>query len=290
MIGKIYNNSKDYLQRKLMGEEVVSTAALYGFYAKTTNRVSDTFCVLVINMKEYSLFKYTMSKDRFHIAEFRESIPHSLSEVLPLDALLDNATMKWWNAVFFEQNDECSYDSYYDTLKISDNSDNTFSELIATLSSAIASLELPATKSTFFLSGDLSNNHLLRYVLQNELHTGKIFVLSDNDPGKTSFEENNNVSIPEKLSEIDLRTTPIIKMENLLSNPVNITLPLSSIENYILSGIKWKDILFNLDKDYSSSDIDFKKVSISAECDVFQNVFLTSLDLLGNKKVIQIQL
>lgn len=285
----VCNNTKDYLQRKLSGEAVVSAATLYGYNVKLTNHVSDTFCVFVINMKEYSLFKYTMNKERFHVEEFRESISHSLSDVLPLDALLDHAIMKWWNAVFFEQNDECSYDSYYDTLKISDNSNITFKELIATFSSAIASLKLPVTKSTLFLSGDLSSNHLLRYVLQKELQTDKIFVLSDDNHEKERFEETDIVSIPVKLSERNLRTIPIIKMDSLLSNPVNITLPLSSIENDMLSGIKWKDILFNLDKDYSSSDLDFKKVSISVECDVFQNVFLSSLDQRGNKKVIQIK-
>lgn len=281
-------NTKDYLQKKLSGEVVVSAATLYGYNAILSNHANDTFYVLVMNVKEYSLFKYSMNKDKFLVEEFMESISHSLSNSFLQDAISDYATMKWWNAVFFEQNSECFYDSYYDSLNISDNSNITFKELITMFSSAIASLKLPVAKSNLFLTGSLSNNNLLRYVLQKELQTDKIFILSDNN-GEKYFEENDIVSIPEKLSERYLRTTPIIKMDSLLSNPVNITLPFSSIENEILSGIKWKDILFSLDKDYNNSDIDFKKVSISIECDVFQNVFLTSLDLRGNKKVIQIK-
>ena len=281
-------NTKDYLQKKLSGEVVVSAATLYGYNAKLSDHASDPFYVLIINNNDYSLFKYSLNKGKFHVVEFTESIPHTLSDAFTLGLVHDHVTMKWWNAVFFEQNEVCSYDNYYNNLKISDNSIITFKELLAKVSSAVASLKLSCIKSCLFLSGDLSSNHLLRYVLQKELHTDKIFVLPNNN-GEEDFEENEVVSIPEKLSERYLRTAPVIKMESLLSKLVNITLPLHSIENDMLPDIKWKDILFNLDKDYSSSDIDFKKVSISIECDVFQNVFLTSLDLRGNKKVIQIK-
>lgn len=280
-------NTKDYLKRKLLGEDVVSAATIYGYQAKLTNLASATFYVLVMNMNDFSLFKYKMSEGRFYVDEFRESVPHSLSDVVSSNMMDDKAIQRWWEAVFCEHNGECTYDAYYDSLNISEKSDATFKELIEKVSSIISTFQLPKTTNTLFLSGDYANNNLVRYVLRQEISMKQIIVLPKSD-GKEVFEENCIVSLPGIISESSLSTFPLIKLDTLLTNSVNVTLPLNSVDGFLINKLKWKDLLADMNKDYSAGNIDFKIISVCVECDVFQNTYLSCHDLRGNKKVVQL--
>ncbi len=280
-------NTKDYLKRKLLGEDVVSAATIYGYQAKLTNLASATFAVLVINMDDFSLFKYKMSEGRFHVDEYRESVPHSLPDVVSSNMMYDKAIQRWWDTVFFEHNGECTYDAYYDSLNISEKSDVTFKELMEKVSSIISTFQLPKTSNTLFLSGDYANNNLVRYVLRQELSMKQIIVLPNSD-GKEVFEENCIVSLPKIISEGSLSTFPLVKLDTLLTNNVNVTLPLDSAEGFLINKLKWKDLLVDMDKDYSAGNLDFKMISVFVECDVFQNTFLSCQDSRGNKKVVQL--
>ncbi len=280
-------NTKDYLKRKLSGEDVVSAATLYGYQAKLTNLASGTFYVLVMNMNDFSLLKYKMSEGRFHVDELRESVPYLLSDVVSSDMIHDNATMKWWESVFFEHNGECTYDPYYDFLKISEKSDTTFKELIEKVTSIISTIQLPKTSYKMFLSGDYANNYLIRYALQQVLSMKQINVLPKSD-GKESFEENSIVSLPDIISTGWLNTKPLLRLDMMLTNSVNITLPLASADGFIANNLRWKDVLADMNKDYSAGNLDFKIISICVECDVFQNTYLSCYDLRGNKKVVKL--
>jgi hypothetical protein len=54
-------------------------------------------------------------------------------------------------------------------------------------------------------------------------------------------------------------------------------------------GIEWKDTLVDNQSDYCVKDLGFKTVSLSVECDSFQNIFLSCLDINGNRKVLQVK-
>jgi hypothetical protein len=228
-----------------------------------------------------------MSEGRFHVDEFRESVPHSLSDVVSSDMMHDKATMKWWEAVFFEHDGECTYDAYYDSLKISEKSDTTFKELIKKTSSIISTLQLPRTSYKIFVSGDYADNFLFRYVLQQEISVKQIVVLPKSD-GKELFEENSIVSLPDIISTGRLNTSPLLTLDMMLTNSVNITLPLASADGFLANKLRWKDILADMNKDYSAGNLDFKIISVCVECDVFQNTYLSCHDLRGNKKVVQL--
>jgi hypothetical protein len=280
-------NTKDYLKRKLSGEDVVSAATLYGYQAKLTNLASGTFYVLVMNMNDFSLLKYKMSEGRFHVDELRESVSYSLSDIVSSDMIHDKATMKWWEAVFFEHDGECTYDTYYDFLKISKKSDTTFKELIEKVTSIISTLQLPKTSYKMFLSGDYANNYLIRYALQQELSVKQINVLPKSD-GKESFEENSIVSLPDIVSEDGLSTTPFVKLDTLLTSSINVTLPLCSVDCFLANEFRWKDVLTDMVEDYSAGNLGFKIINIHVECDALQNTFLSCHDLRGNKKVVKL--
>ena len=198
---------------------------------------------------------------------------------------------QWWKCVFYEYNGACTYDNYYNGLTISDESDVTFEKLINDVANCVSSLPFMGSTKQLFLTGDLMNNPVLRYVLQQQLKQGEVRLLRDVSLNE-DVDENEIVILPDRLDQLVLNTNEAVKLKEITSNPISITLPMDSMNNEMLAGIKWKDMFVDeqeVQKDYSVGNMDFKNISLRVECDAFQNVFLAGQDLRRNRKIMQIK-
>jgi len=284
----VENNYNEYLRKRLRGEDVVSVATLYGFNALASNKTLDSFIVMELNKSDYSYYKYKVQDGKYYVTDYKEeAVSHDITQVLT-DELLQNETiMRWWKSVFYESDGICTYDHYYDLYKISDGNEVDFKDIIKNLSERVSALQLPVEgMSHVLLTGELSKNPMLRYVVQEKI--GKALVLPETQQTE-SLNEHDIVALPkEKLLQLSLKATESIKLMKLVDAPINITLPLDSTNGVILSDKTWKDALANEQEDYSVGDLKFKNLNIQVKCDVFQNIFLSCKDLSGNRKVLHL--
>ena len=283
-------NSKNYLKKRLAGEDVTSAAALFDLQALAMHKTSSNFSVLAVNIKDFSFYRYDVVQDRFRVLDFEELRPHSLADVASPAMLQNEKMLKWWNCVFFERDGKRTYDSFYDDLHIADNTNVTFKDLIKGFGSALSKIPLSKLGNHVFLTGDLADNPLLQYVLQNRL-SKEISVLRCGK-NATTYSENKMVILPkEKLQKLKLNTNFTIDLASMVNKPINITLPLdsSTMESVMLPNIKWESIRIDNRNDYSVNGLNFKTIKLHVECDVFQNIFLYCVDMNGNPpKVIQV--
>ena len=282
---KFINDNSEYLERKLSGEDVISSATFYG--KKASESMLKSFLVIVLNETNYSFYKYEVEDNRFFVTDFKESMSHELASIIPLSFVRDQASMKWWQQVFFEREGLCTYDTYYDSLKIAEDSEMTFKEANERLHKSLLNLDLPPITSDVFLTGEIVSP-MVRYNMQNIMGKYRVYPLLlglDTEP----INENEIVSYPsEKLDKFILKANGGIMLSMLALDPVNITLPVVSCQEEMLSGTKWEDMLGDQQKDYTVGNYDYKIVTLKVECDPFQNAFLSCQDHKGNRKVIQI--
>ena len=275
----------DYLRRKTLGEEVVSAATLYGIEA--TAKTTGDFLVLVLNMESVSYYNFKNVEGKFHVTDYKESVPHTITETITPELLHNEHAMRWWSHVFFEHDDQCTYDTYYDDLEVSEGNTVSFKELIDKVSASISAVQMPNTASQVFLTGDLAGCSLVRYVLQMKLSPSRVHLLSMSS--HEDFDENQLVTLPvDRLNQLALFVNGTFSYSTLALAPVSVTLPLLSMGSEMTPGIKWEDMLTEQQKDYSVGNFDFKRMSVHVECDPFQNIFLSCTDLKGNRKVKQI--
>lgn len=285
----VVKNKADYISRKLAGEDVTSIATCYGYYALSTKIPSKEFSVLVLDFNDYSYYEYALEHGKFCVKSDRELVPHAFTNVVASKMLRDDSLLRWWNCVFFEREGKRHYDNSYDDLYIAEQCNIKFKEVIRELSLLIKTIQFPNSKTQVFIAGELADNPLVQYVLQQHVAFGKLLVL----PRVCidfSFEEHEVVILPKrKLGKLSLGTDLKIHPEDLLLTSMSVSLPLdSSIDSLMLNKVKWKDVLMDEQKDYSMGNMDIKIISLHLECDSFQNIFLGCKDLKGNKKVIQV--
>lgn len=275
------------MKRKLSGEIIVSSATYMGYKAITTYQAPDNFMVVVMNMDNLSFYVYNVKEEKFCIKDYKESLQHTITDLITTELLQNNDDIKWWKCIFYEHDNVCTYDPYYDALKISDNSDITFKEIIERLSSHISSLQLPTGISQLFLTGDLATNPLIKYVLQRLTASKSVLSLTD-FTGNDIPDENEIVIVPkERLDHMSLNVKGSVNFTELIPTSLKITLPLDSIGNLMSSDTKWENMLVDKQQDYNVGNLAFKTISVRVECDSFQNIFLSCKDLRGNRKVKQ---
>lgn len=288
-----YLNSKDYLQKRLSGEKIVSAATIYGINAMSSQKPSDSFIVFALNYNGFSCFEYRVNRGKFYVSACEENKVLNITK-LSAEMLQDEAMLRWWNCVFYEQAGIRHYDEEYDTLKIANDCNTVFKDVIKEFSDSISSMGFPKKRCPVFLTGDLAENPLLQYVLQQQFSIKEIMVLTCKEKENISINENDIVALPEsKLNELMLNTNTNISLASIVSKPVRITLPLDSISSVMVLDLdknkKWEDALADKQKDYSVGNIDFKVIDLQVECDSFQNIFLSCLDINGNRKVLQVK-
>lgn len=282
-------NYEDYLKRRLAKEDVISIAAVYGYNALQMDVKSSEFIVLELNHDIYSYYRYVKDNDRFYVSEHDDNIPYNINRLIASEMLHNRSMMRWWNCVFFEIDGKRTYDNSYDDLKIADESDRLFKNVLKDLMSVVSNIHLKISNSSVFLTGDLSKNPMLQYVLQKQYESSRFIVLQS-AKDSTLLDEKQVVVLPkEKLSKLVLRTNVHIDSSSIVSEAVNITLPLDTSTNSIMvSNTIWKDILFDEHVDYSAQGLNFKNIRLQVDYDSFHNIFMNCQDTRGNCKVIKI--
>jgi hypothetical protein len=155
------------------------------------------------------------------------------------------------------------------------------------VSASISAIQIPNIPSQLFVTGDLAECSLVRYVLQLKFAPSHVHLLSVSS--HDDFDENQLVTLPaERLNQLALFVNGTLSYSTLASAPISVTLPLLSMDSEMTPGIKWEDMLTEQQKDYSVGNFDFKRMTIRVECDPFQNIFLSCTDIRGNRKVKQI--
>ena len=279
-------NYDDYIRRKLAGEDVVSATTLYGINAKDRN--TEDFMVVVLNETDCSFYKYVLKDGRFHITDYQEVIQHSMADSLPLSMVQNMDTIKWWNHVFFERNGICTFDTHYDTLRIAEDSEMTFKELMERIAQSLPSLGLPPITTQVYLTGDLACP-VFRYVLQQANPSYNVWALpaiSEN----VSLDENEVVPVPMELfDQLAINANGGMAFSLFARAPIIVNMPILSKDSEMAMDTKWEDMLVDQQTDYTVGNFDFKVIRLRVECDPFQNAFLSCQDTRGNRKVRQIK-
>ena len=138
-----------------------------------------------------------------------------------------------------------------------------------------------------FVRGDIARSPLIRYIFQQS--SGLPVKLLGNIKMEGSFNENEWVFLPdEKLAGYTLNSSVAVTFSQMASCPLTVTLPISSLDGELTSGIRWSDLLLDKQADFRTGELEFKVVNLKVECDSFQNVFLSCEDLRNHRKVIQL--
>ena len=285
----IVKNTEEYIKRRLSGEKVFSIASVYGYNAMDLYNGSDGKLVVIeVNRNNLSYYEYLVSAKQFCVKYNKDNICHSIAEVLDDNVKYNQKIENWWKCVFYDDSGVICYDDEYDTLPLADACEVQFPVLINELTKQLQTLELPRAKSPIYLTGELSSNPMLQYVVQQVFSAQSITLL----PTINSFakQEHDIVLFPiERLKQIDLKVNRPIKLNNLVASPLEVRLPLdSSLETNMILKTKWNEILSNNVCDYIVGGLKFKYISLWVECDVYQNIFFCSKDMHGRYKVIKI--
>lgn len=283
---QVVNTYEEYLNRKTLGEDVISEASVLGVSA--LQKTNEDFCVLTLASSTYCYYVYEVKDNKFHIADFRENVPHNLPEIIASGLLTNSKTQEWWNAVFHETASGIEYDDYYDTLRISDDADVTFGELIEQLKSGLHSLENLLLNRVLVLSGEY-NISPIRYLCSAVLGAKEVQMIDSVAPSEIN--ESQHVILP-----VDKMTTVVAvqgrpTLSTLSNSAVRLSFPMDpvTLESYVCNNITWKELIDSeAQHDYMANDCKFKYIDIHVECDAYGNLFLTCKDLLGNKKLKQL--
>ena len=282
----IVKNKDEYINRRLSGEEVISIASVYGYNAMELYGSDGKLVVIEVNRNNLSYYEYLVSAKQFCVKYNKDNICHSIAEVLDASVTYSQKIENWWKCVFYDDSGVICYDEEYDTLPIAEASEVQFSELISKLLNHLQSLNLPVAKSPIYLTGELSLNPMLQYIVQQVFSAQKISIL----PTISSLakSEYDIVLFPiERLKQIDLKVNRPIMLNTLLASPLEVRLPLdSSLDTSMVLKTRWNEILSNNECDYSVGDLRFKYISLWVECDVYQNIFFCCRDMHGRYKVI----
>jgi len=283
----VISDHSDYLQRRLSGEPVISLASMFGIGALRQIPCLTGFDVLSLYGDVYSVYSYQTENGKFRVSDMHESLSHALKEILPTALFMDQNTIKWWDCIFFEQDGKRIYDAAYDDLIVAEGNTLCFKDVINSARQELSQFLISEQATHIFLAGDLASNPLFQYLLQVLFPAKRITPLM---PEQNKNIKENHFVIPNKrIEKISLQTNPNVTLSSLVSQPSHITVPLdSSMDSDMISSLKWKDMLTDEQKDYSVNNLNFKKIQLRVDYDAFSNIFVTSEDVHGHRKVVQI--
>ena len=287
---RVINNQTEYIERRLAGEEVIPRAYLYGLTAVEKGRSANEVMVISISSLDYSAYIYEMKEGNFRISSFQENVRHSLSEVLT-NELLNQQTLTWWKAVFFEIDGQCTYDKAYDEFRVSEKGTQTFQEMIQSVKQSFESLNLPAIPSIVCIVGEYSMNPLVRYVLQQKLAPhNNIYLIPCEDLMTDTFEGSQNRIIhpTEIIQALPMRINGVLFTDLMMQQPVPITFPLLCLDNILVNDIPWSRLASDRSPDYRAGNLEFKHLYLHAECDVYGDIFLSCVDIRRNRTIVKI--
>lgn len=287
----IIKDQTDYIQRRLAGEDVIPRAYLYGLIAVEKEQSADEVMVISISHLDFSVYIYEIKNGDFKVASFQENANHSLSEAITED-VLDEQTQAWWKAVFYEIDGRCTFDPAYASFKVAENRSQTFQEMIQSVILSLNQMKLTRVPPTVCIVGEYSSNPLVRYVIQQELsaHNDSIKLIPCEDIKSDSFEGSQNriVYSTERIQALPMQVNKALYLNEILQQPMTITFPLQCIDNVLVDGVVWSQLVSDNSPDYSVGNYEFKHLILQAECDVYGFIFLSCSDVHNNRKIVKL--
>ena len=287
---RVIKNKTEYIERRLAEEEVIPRAYLYGLTAVEKGRSANEVMVISISSLDYSAYIYEIKEGNFRIISFQENVQHDLSDILN-NELLDEQTLTWWKTVFFEIDGRCIYDSSYDNLRITENNNNqTFKEILQSVEQSFERMEISQVPSIVCLTGEYSTNPLLRYVMQEKLvNKNGLHIISFEDITPETFQgSQNRIILPSDIKSIFIRINEGLNMETIMWQPMSIKFPLQCIDNVLVDNITWNKLVSDKNPDYNVGNLEFKHLSLLAECDVYGDIFFSCEDIHDNKVIVKL--
>lgn len=285
----IIKDQRDYIERRLSGEKVIPRAYLHGLTAVEKRESANEVMVISISQSDLSIYLYEIKDNKFRIISFQENVHHTLSEVLSRE-LLDEQTLVWWKTVFFEIDGRFIYDSSYDNLRINENSTQTFKDIMQSVEHSLEEMEISQVPSTVCMIGEYSTNPLFRYVIQEKLvKINALHIITSEDAPSVTFQgSQNQIILPPEIKSIFIRVNEGLNMESVMWQPMSVKLPLQCINNVLVNDITWSQLVSNNNPDYIGGNLEFKHLSLLAECDVYGDIFLSCEDSHGNNVIVKL--
>jgi hypothetical protein len=253
----------------LIGEETIVRKAIasYAIIGKFT----------LMHIKTETCYMYECETDdeglRFRINSFGR-YSHQLKEVF--GANLDSETLKKYSLAYFYQDEKYGYDEYY----------NNLCPKLAEHNKAIQQsfCNLPTEwkePSLLCIDGDFSKYPSVIYALQKNAR--KIYSMRLKSFQNESYDP--QPWFPKDIKE-KIATNGSVTLFDCLNKSQNIFVPLenSSLDSTFFRGIKWSDIMPNMNKDCNICGVDCKCIWLKVEVDGFQNIFCKATDVHGNFK------
>lgn len=280
---ELIDTYEEYLNRRQKGDEVLSSAYVYGLAA--SNLTNGPFAVLDLNDDYFSLYTYIRDcNGRFAVTGFSERVSHGLHDVI--NDKMKVATTRWWNIVFYESDGICQYDLYYDNLPIADGCKMTFGELLSQLKDAVMQMSIDFATGNLFLTGSWIDCHPLRWLFQQQYGT-EFAILPQIVLSKP---ESDAVARPEiELLSNVLKVAGGVPVNVLTEQRLLVTYPVSCSDEMALGEMRWSSLIPSDKPEYTinvgGEDVAFKRLLIGADYDIFGNVFLSCSDSYGNSRI-----
>jgi hypothetical protein len=271
------SNHKEYIKALKEGRSVESFFSYMGRCLLPLVHY-DSFLTILLKNKDLDVCYYKKSNDTWHIEQAMQGIPHHLEKVIPSKTLNNKETLNFWHQVFFkEENGEFySYDKKYDEFKISDSSKRNFKAFIRALKKEIQDWNINTRHYPLsIVVGEWVSCAPIAYCCQKLLTTKETYcrvqLFSTDD-----LENSVSYSVDPEYGNLILPIGKGISINALLSSKVRVSFPLVKdvLEQELLHGVTWSQIVNPNAIDYCVGDIPYSIVQIGTGVDMEGNIWI----------------
>ena len=276
----------DYITGKAACDDVISWAELFGRWLIQKKEPGKTVITVLPSVSYVDYYYYAVEHSgKLLLKDWKNSFQNGLLSSLELDLHADPVVRQWWDLVFFQDNNGIHYDGYYDDFRIAEKSNYSFSQFLSRIKDELAKIPISKVVEIYLPKSFIEHKPLL-YILQSEyeVSVSPIPELPVDSPLVESFPGIVNNS------KLVLNAGGGIPIEVLLKHYLTIQIPNESItlESPALPGLDWAKITSGNRYRFFSGGIEYFEVSISAETDLFGNVFLNVYEFGKKTKCIKI--
>ncbi len=135
-------------------------------------------------------------------------------------------------------------------------------------------------------------NPLVRYVLQQKLTTQdrsiRLITCEDIKTNNYDGPQNRIIYPTEIIQTLPMQINGGLYLDVIMQQPITITFPLLCINNVLVNDIRWSQLINDSSPDYSVGNLEFKYLFLQAECDVYGFIFLSCVDIHGNRLIVKL--
>ena len=210
----------------------------------------------------------------------------TLDRLLPSVLVEDDHTKRWWDSVFFIDDDKYTYDYFYDDLSVTDLADFKelcFGDFIRGLIEVFKeNLDNATYKGKVYLTG-VKVCPPLYYVLQSLLPLSKL--MATPVVGYIECLDKGKIYRPTtELEKLRISIDRPCTANNLVDEELQVLLPLNfmDLSSLVTKTCSWGELIAEPKYDYLAGKIGFKLLYLSVDYDIYSNIYLSSRDLDNN--------